>query len=61
MSKMTREKIKRKLDIKHKRYCKLLEAYHSCGAECLMMAAKLEHEKMKEWEAILKKYEEKKQ
>ena len=58
MSKMSIEKIERKLNIKHKRYWKLLEAYHTCGAECLLIAAKIEHEKMKEWEAKLENMKE---
>ena len=56
MSKMSIEKIERKLDTMHTRSCTFLEAYHTCGAEFLMIAAKIEHEKMKEWEAKLEKW-----
>ena len=57
MSKMSAEKIRRKLDNLFYRYKTWLKAYASCKAESLLDAAKREHLKMIEWEEKLKKYE----
>ena len=57
MSKMSAEKIRRKLDNLFYRYKTWLSAYNDCKAESLLGAAKREHLKMKEWEEKLKKYE----
>ena len=57
MSKMSAEKIRRKLDNLFYRYKTFLNAYEACKAGCLLDAAKREHLKMTEWEEKLKKYE----
>jgi hypothetical protein len=57
MSKMSAEKIRRKLDKLFYRYKTWLKAYASCKEESLLDTAKREHLKMTEWEEKLKKYE----